>query len=207
MSKKEGGRMKNWKTAFLILAGINLVFLMGLVVVWNMLTTAPDHLPPSSQAKLPTSPVFTVNADKNQITKLINAEITKHPRANLTYHVDMTKTLDIIGDLKLFGLGIPFTMSFNPTVDDKGNIILKEKGVKLGRFRLPESQVLKFVKAGTDLPSWVYVNPDKKEIYIDLNNILIKDRFYFKAKEIDLPNNKLIFNVYRKPDVKTSVVK
>lgn len=191
--------MKNWKKAFLILAGVDLLVIIVLAVVFIIMSSAPDRIPPSSSMKMPTSPVFVVSADKKQITKLVNGEIAKHPTGNLSYHVEMDKTLDIVGDLKLFGLGIPFTMSFQPTVDDQGNIVLKENGVKLGRFSLPESQVIKFIQAGTDLPSWVYVNPDKEEIYIDLNSVMIKERFYLKAKEIDLPNNKLIFNVYRKP--------
>ena len=111
----------------------------------------------------------------------------------------MGKTLDIIGDLKLFGLGIPFTMNFNPAVDKQGNIVLKEKDVKLGGFNLPESQVLKFIKVGANLPSWVYVYPNQKEIYIHLNSVVIKDRFYLKAEEIDIPKNKIIFHMFRKP--------
>jgi len=63
---------------------------------------------------------------------------------------------------------------------------------------LPASEVLKFIRAGSGLPKWITVLPDKQEIYVDMNRIVIQDRFYLKAKTMDLPNNRIFFNVYRK---------
>jgi len=194
--------MNKWKRAFLIIAGIDLIFIIAVIVMFIILTQGQDRLPPAPRGNLSAAPIFTVNADKKQLTNMVNSEIAKHPTGNLTYHVDLKNTLDITGDLKLFGLGIPFTLKFNPNVDQQGNIVLKEQEVKLGQFALPESQVLKFIQAGAGLPSWIYVNPGKKEIYVDMNHVVIKDRFYLKAKDIDLPNNKIIFDVYQKSAVK-----
>ncbi|MGV3489021.1 MAG: YpmS family protein [Tuberibacillus sp.] len=189
--------MNKWKRAFLILAGIDLIFIIAVAVMLIMLSQAKTPMPPAAK-NIAQDPVFTVSSDKKQLADMVNSEITKHPAGNLDFHVELSNTLDIIGQLKLFGLAIPFTMRFNPSVDAQGNVVLKEKDVKLGQFELPESQVLKFIQAGAGLPDWIYINPGKKEIYVDMNHVVIQDRFYLKAKEIDLANNKIIFNVYRK---------
>ncbi|MFC4619086.1 YpmS family protein [Camelliibacillus cellulosilyticus] len=194
--------MTKWKKAFIVIAAVDLIVILLFVVLYVMATRAPEQVVPRESIQPPTSPIFTVHADKKQLTKLINAEIEKHPTGNLSIYIRTDQTVDLIGNLKLLGIKMPFTMSFSPSVDEKGNVILNEEAVKLGQISLPESEVLKFIRSGAGLPKWVIVDPNKKQIYVDLNGVLIKDRFFLRAKEIDLARNVIEFNVYGKTSKK-----
>jgi uncharacterized protein YpmS len=89
-------------------------------------------------------------------------------------------------------------MNFQPKVMNNGEaIVLNEKSVTLGEFSLPEAEVLKFIKAGADFPKWIVVEPDKKRIILHLSGFVIKDKYTVRASQIDLPHNKLVFNIYR----------
>ncbi|GGH88094.1 uncharacterized protein YpmS [Pullulanibacillus pueri] len=189
--------MGKWKKAFLWLAGINAGILVILIALIIWVIALPENKISSDASKklTATEPVFTVSSHKAQLTKMINEEIDKHPTGNLSFHVDMTDTVNIIGNLKVLGLKIPFEMDFAPSVVN-GDIQLEEKAAKLASFNLPESQVLKFIDAGGNLPDWVDIIPSQKKINVALSQFLIKDRYYFKAKEIDLSKDSILFNIY-----------
>lgn len=190
--------MKKWKTAFIILACVDLAVVLGLVILLVWASIAPGNgKPHAHRLPMTSAPIFTVRTDKDRLVALINDEIDRHPTGNLDFHVAMNDGVDLVGTLKLFGLDIPFTMRFDPEVNDQGNIVLKEKAVKLGRFNLPESEVLRFIRAGGKLPDWVTVNPSQNEIIIALDQVKVGGRFYLKAKTIDLTQDVFEFNVYR----------
>ena len=190
--------MNKWKKAFLILVGLDVFIILLIIALLVIPFQESEKLPKNPRQLTSEKPVFTVQADKQQLVKWVNAEIAKHPSGNLSYQVDLSDTLDINGELKVLGINVPFAMSFHPDVDRLGNIVLREKEIKLGRLALPASEVLKFIRAGSGLPKWITVLPDKQEIYVDMNRIVTQDRFYLKAKTMDLPNNRIFFNVYRK---------
>ena len=195
--------LQTWKKAFIWLASINAAIILLLIVCLIWLLSIPDsEMSVKNDKKLEaTEPVFTVSTDKEQLTKLINQQIDSRSTGNLKFHVDMTDTVDIIGNLRWLGLNIPFQLSFLPSVSN-GDISLKEESAKLGVFNLPESQVLKFIKAGGNLPEWVEVLPNEKQINVRLSQYLIKDQYYFKAKALNLAKNDITFTVHQAPSTK-----
>ncbi len=141
-------------------------------------------------------PIFTIDANKQELEQLINQEVSaSNKQSNLTYQIHINDDAKITGKLNVLSANIPFEMTFAPTVKD-GNVLLKEKSVKLGVLKLPPSEVLKFINKGTDLPEWVHIDDDKEQIYINLTQLKIKDRFYLQAEAIDLANNQIQFNVF-----------
>ncbi|MBM7643812.1 uncharacterized protein YpmS [Scopulibacillus daqui] len=193
--------MKNkWKMAFFTLLGIVVivlvltgVFFFSFLAIGGKTQNIPNDVKNNSQ------PIFTVQADKEQLDHLINNEIQRHQTGNLNYSVNMDNDVRVNGSLGVLGTSMPFSIAFNPVVEN-GDVILKEKTVKLGKFNLPDKQVLKFINFGTKLPDWVIVQPDKRQIYINVTKIpLNKDiDFYLKAKQIQLSSNKIIFELHQK---------
>jgi uncharacterized protein YpmS len=191
--------MKNkWRTAFLTLAAIIIVIIAVITFSIIKLTETDGKTVqfPHDTPKV-TAPIFMVQANKERLAAMINHELQKHQTGNLSYGVDLTNDVTLDGALNVLGLDIPFDLSFDPVVKD-GDIILKETGVKLGDINLPDQEVLKFIDKGTDLPEWITVEPDKKQIYVDLTAMDLKEHFYLKAKKMDMANNQIEFNVYRK---------
>lgn len=140
--------------------------------------------------------IFTVQANKQQLETLINDQIHTDKNARLSYRVAIGDQVALNGNYRLLFTGIPFSLTFNPVVSH-GDIILKESEVKLGSIRLPDKQVLSFLKAGSQFPKWVIIQPDKRQIYINLTAVQIQQGLYLQAEKIDLPKNIVSFTVHR----------
>ncbi|WKB36700.1 YpmS family protein [Terrilactibacillus sp. S3-3] len=141
--------------------------------------------------------IFTVQAKKKNLQDMINEQIQKYPDSRLSYTAEIDRDLTLTGKLKLLGTGIPFSMSFDPYVSN-GDIILKETGVTLGKVSLPEEQVLSFLNSSTQFPKWVIIQPDKRQITINLTQMPLEDQFYLKAKTINLSQDDISFEVHEK---------
>ena len=60
-------------------------------------------------------------------------------------------------------------MNCIPVKTSEGNILLKAKGLAVGRLNLPIGFVMGYIKKNYQLPNWVYINQKKKTILLDLN--------------------------------------
>ncbi len=58
---------------------------------------------------------------------------------------------------------------------------------------LPIGTVMSYIKATTDLPSFIGIDSSKKDISINLAKMKTGKLLAFKAKTINLPENKIIF--------------
>lgn len=197
-SSRAGSRNKKWnkwRTAFLLLLSINIVVFITLAVSltggFSRNETAPDNLLDQSKG----AAIFTVQADKSQLEALINDQLRSSKNDRLDYRVVINRQFVIKGNYRLLFTGIPFTLTFNPTVSH-GDIILNETDVKIGSLSLPDKEVLRFLKMGTDFPEWVVIRPEQRQIYIDLTKVEIQDGLYLRAKSIHLPDE-VSFTVHR----------
>lgn len=198
LNGKEKSKAPNrWKRAF-----FSLLFLLAaaaaiLYVTFLGLFTGGG---PSKTIVHPVSEgaaIFTVQAQKNNLQDMINEQIKKYPDSRLSYTARIDQDLTLSGKLKLLGTGIPFSISFDPYVS-KGDIILKETGVTLGKVSLPEEQVLNFLNSSTRFPKWVIIQPAKRQITINLTQMPLEDQFYLKAKTINLNQDDISFEVHEK---------
>lgn len=195
--------MKNhWKKAFIILISIVIVLcVLGAILISYAFFLAPKSstgLNNNTQTVPLSNPVFTISADKNELTKLVNQKLNKKKEGNITYQVNIQNDVRINGNISVFGGKIPFIMAFDPQVTKSGEVVLKETTFRLGRVALPEDEVLNFIKTGTNLPNWVTIEPYKKQIDVNLSKYPIQNSFYLKADKIDLKTNTITFSVYQK---------
>lgn len=195
---KEKSRTPNrWKRAFfslLILLAAAVVILYGLFLgLFTGGGPAKNIIHPARED----AAIFTVQAKKKNLQDMINEQIQKYPDSRLSYTAEIDRDLTLTGKLKLLGTGIPFSMSFDPYVSN-GDIILKETGVTLGKVSLPEEQVLSFLNSSTQFPKWVIIQPDKRQITINLTQMPLEDQFYLKAKTINLSQDDISFEVHEK---------
>jgi len=178
------------------LAGLNVLIIILIIVLFIWLAITPHSTLSSPEQKLTNmNPIFTVNGHKKQLTQMLNEEIDKHSTGHLAFHVEMTDTLNLIGNIKVVGLSIPFELTFLPHVKS-GDILLTEKSAKIGRLNLPESEVLRFIKAGGTMPNWVIVDPGHKQIVIQLHRYKIRGNYILLAKKMNFAKDQLLFDLY-----------
>lgn len=189
-------KKNRWRTAFFALLIIVVavpIFLFGLLTGGlSSNSVTPGGLQPGSK----NAAIFTVKANKQQLETLINDQIRSNKNSRLTYQVSIGNQVALNGRYRLLFTGIPFSLTFNPVVSN-GDILLKESEVKLGSIKLPDQQVLSFLKAGSKFPKWVVIQPDKRQVYINLTSVKIQNGMYLRAKTIDLPKNDVSFTVHR----------
>lgn len=192
-----GRRRRNfWRSAFFALL---LALLLAALLMTGYLTngfTARSTLPGNVKDAAKGQPIFTVQANKQQLETLINHQMKTSKDSKLTYRVVIGNQVELKGTYRLLFTGIPFSLTFTPTVSN-GDIVLNESEVKLGSIKLPDQEVLGFLKAGNSFPKWVIIQPAQRQVYINLSQIKMQGGMYLRAKSINLPKNDVSFNVYQ----------
>ena len=184
--------MNKWKVAFFSLVGVLLLAVIAVV----FLATAPveqrtiEQLENNVEGNVVT--VQTTAKEFEAIAKQYLAEAVENSPVPLDLQVDDNMYLNSI--LTVFNIEIPIRMAFDPIVLD-GNIVLKQTSVNVGKLNIPPQTVLKLLNDSIDFPSWVIVQPNDAEIYVDLSRINIASGSRVRAKEIDLPNDKIVLEL------------
>lgn len=185
--------MNKWKVAFLMLATIVLIT----IVVFAYLFFSPTENVniANEESDVVNSSVLRVQTTTNEfeaIAKKYLAEAIKDSPIDVQLEVD--EQIYLFSDLIVFGITLPIQMDFDPIVDN-GNIRMKQTKVHIGKLNIPPSTVLKLVKDSVSFPSWIIVNPDKEEIYVDLSRLNIANGNRVRAKEINLENDEILLEI------------
>ncbi len=188
--------MNKWKVAFFALA-VTVLFAILLVV---FLATRPvdgvDVAKSSageSESKGNVLVVQTTTKELESISKKYLRDAAKGSPLPLDFTIG--DDIQLRSTLTVFYTEIPISMNFEPIVDDKGNIILKQTGMNVGLLNIPPETTMKIMRDSVEFPSWITVNPNKAEIYIDLSRVNIASGSRVRAKELDLPNDKILLEI------------
>ncbi|WP_446937008.1 YpmS family protein [Lysinibacillus fusiformis] len=188
--------MNKWKVAFFALAG-TVLFAILLVV---FLATRPvdgvyvaKRSAGESESKGNVLVVQTTTKELESISKKYLKDAAKGSPLPLDFTIG--DDIQLRSTLTVFYTEIPISMNFEPIVDDKGNIILKQTGMNVGLLNIPPETTMKIMRDSVEFPSWITVNPNKAEIYIDLSRINIASGSRVRAKELDLPNDKILLEI------------
>ncbi|MGY3189510.1 YpmS family protein [Lysinibacillus sp. TE18511] len=188
--------MNKWKFAFFALAG---TVLFAILLVVYLATRPVDgvNLAESSdsenEVKGNVLVVQTTTKELESISKKYLKDASKGSPLPLDFTID--DDIELRSTLTVFYTDIPITMNFDPIVDKKGNIILKQTGMNVGLLNIPPETAMKIMRDSLEFPSFITINPNKAEIYIDLSLINIASGSRIKAKELDLPNDKILLEV------------
>jgi len=186
--------MNKWKFAFFALAG-TLLFAILLVV---FLATRPIdgvNLAESSKAESEVKGNVLVVQTTRKELESISKKYLKDAGSPLPLDFTIGDDIQLKSTLKVFYTEIDISMNFDPIVDEKGNIILKQTGMNVGLLNIPPETTMKIMRDTVNFPSWISVNPNKAEIYIDLSRINIASGSRIRAKELDLPKDKVLLEI------------
>jgi len=188
--------MDKWKVAFFALAG-TVLFAILLVVFLATRPVDDVHVAKSSagesESKGNVLVVQTTTKELESISKKYLKDAAKGSPLPLDFTIG--DDIQLRSTLTVFYTEIPISMNFDPIVDDKGNIILKQTGMNVGLLNIPPETTMKIMRDSVEFPSWITVNPNKAEIYIDLSRINIASGSRVRAKELDLPKDKILLEI------------
>lgn len=188
-----------WKWAFFILAAI-VVISCGVVI--NK-ATAPTNVPAEVVATKPQDTSVEVTLNRKQVNALSANYLNKFLKdSKVKYRfVVGNKYATVIGRTKFLGATVQFSLNFIPERTSQNNVLLRAKGLAVGRLNLPIRFVMGFLKKNYKLPTWVSLDVKKETILLDLNKYSQDKSVQYSAKEINMnegtfrflitiPNNK-----------------
>ncbi|TQR35889.1 DUF2140 family protein [Lysinibacillus sphaericus] len=186
--------MNKWKFAFFALAG---TVLFAILLVVFLVTRPIDgvNLAESSKEESEVKGNVLVVQTTTKELESISKKYLKDAGSPLPLDFTIGDDIQLKSTLKVFYTEIPISMNFDPIVDKKGNIILKQTGMNVGLLNIPLETAMKIMRDTVDFPSWISIDPSKAEIYIDLSRINIASGSRIKAKELDLPKDKILLEI------------
>ncbi|WML47838.1 YpmS family protein [Neobacillus sp. PS3-34] len=187
--------MKNkWKSGFILLLGINLLIIAVLLVFIS--------LPPKDEGtKKFTAPKkdfvsFYVKSNKQDINKLIKYYIQKEtPDSPINYQINLDDEVELYGLLPFFNDELKMKLTFEPEALDNGDLVLKQKSISLGRLHLPVPYVLKFISENYKLPKGVDIQPNKRLVYISMQQVKLKSDTKVKVNTFNLKKDDISFTL------------
>ena len=102
------------------------------------------------------------------------------------------------GEYVLLGQKIPLYIYFQPSKLDDGSVLLTVSEVSAGTLGLPRAEILTYLKKNYKLPDFISVDVEASSILIQTTVITNNLGIYVKANTIDLYNDQIIFDIYRK---------
>ncbi len=182
-----------WKILFFILAIVNVVVIGSIyfLVTSDGKNNPIENKPDNTSETIP----FTTQTNKLDLNKVINHYLKQQAKGSINYQIFLDNNVNLIGTLPIFGQNVEMKMSFKPTAVDDGNLILKEKDFSIGALKLPAEQVLKMINNHYQFPEWVTIQPNEKNVLVDLQNMNLKSGLIVRMEKIDLKQDKIMFTI------------
>lgn len=131
---------------------------------------------------------LTTEEFQNVINKLLEKEAG-------SFQLNISDQVELLSEIKVFGVSIPILMNFDPEVTEGGDILMHQTSVNVGKFNFPPETLLKIMKDSVKLPKWVKIQPTSKEVLLDLSKMELLNDAKVKAKEINLNDKKIILQI------------
>ncbi|MGE7919827.1 YpmS family protein [Viridibacillus sp. NPDC093762] len=185
--------MNKWKIAFFFLTALMLSVIIGLSV---FITRPATDMPIPETTAMPEGSKLSVQTTPADFEAIANKYIQDAMKAkSIPVHMYINEEVTLVSELSVFGMELPITMKFDPTIDEDGNLILKQTNVEVGMLNIPPSTALKLLNDSVDLPSWMVIRPNKEEVYMGLTEIEVLSGSRMQAKEFNLKEGKIILEV------------
>lgn len=196
MKQKQIGKNNIWKWLFLLL--LSAVLALGIVLVFRV-TTPRESLRQAPVAQKAETKIGTFTTTRNQLNDTVATYLEDYQTKDFTYRLYATQQQVLFeGEYKLFGQTIPLYIYFNPSRLEDGSVLLSVSEVSAGTLSFPRSEILSYIQKQYKLPGFISVNVEEATILIQLASLKNDLDIYVKANTIDLYNDQIIFDIYRK---------
>lgn len=196
MKLRKAGNLNIWKWLFLVqlalTLGAGLVFLNRIQVNRENMT----ELVPSSQID---AKVGTFATNREALNQTIANYLKDYQTEKSSYQLFVTNQQVVFeGTYQVFGVDIPLYIYFQPLKMEDGNILLRILEISAGNLSLPKAEVLAYLQKNYKLPTFVKINSQEAAIQLKITELDNKFGLYGQANTIDLYNDQIIVDIYRK---------
>lgn len=196
MKLRKAGNLNIWKWLCLVqlalTLGAGLVFLNRIQVRREALT----ELVPSGQTD---TKVGTFTTNREQLNQTIANYLKDYQTKDFSYQLFVTSQQVVFeGTYQFFGVTIPLYLYFQPFKMEDGNILLRILDISAGNLSLPKAEVLAYLQKNYKLPSFVKIDSQEAAIHLKIRELDNEFGLYGKANTIDLYNDQIIVDIYRK---------
>ncbi|HFI0353543.1 TPA: YpmS family protein [Streptococcus suis] len=196
MKLRKAGHLNIWKWLFLVqlalTLGAGLVFLNRIQVKRENMT----ELVPSSQTD---AKVGTFATNREALNQTIANYLKDYQTKNFSYQLFVTNQQVVFeGTYQVFGVDIPLYIYFQPLKMEDGNVLLRILEISAGNLSLPKAEVLAYLQKNYKLPTFVKINSQEAAIQLKITELDNKFGIYGQANTIDLYNDQIIVDIYRK---------
>ena len=160
------------------------------------LASAPVKTPAETAAPKASDTSLELVLNQKQVNALANSyikKIQKKSKKPQYRFIVGNQYATVIGHAKFLGVNVQYSMNCIPVKTSEGNILLKAKGLAVGRLNLPIGFVMGYIKKNYQLPNWVYINQKKKTILLDLNKYTKNKAVHAQADEINMADGEFKF--------------
>lgn len=178
-----------WKWAFFVL--IALLLISGGLVYHKITAPVPSNMV-GTAAYRHTDNAVEVDLNRKQVNALSSNYLNHFlHNSKIKYRFIVgPKYATLIGKTKVLGAHVQFALNCIPKRLSNGNVLLKAKGLAVGRLNLPVSFVMGYVENTYKLPNWVSINQHQKTVLLDLNKYSRSKQLRYSAKEINMAQGK-----------------
>ena len=191
MKNSEEKKINWWKWAFFCLVAL-IVISCG--VVLNK-ATAPTPATTTSKAVKPSDSSVTVELNKKQVNALAANYLNQFLKGQKIRYdfIVGDQYATFTGNTKFLGAKVRFAINFIPERLDNGNVLLRAKGLSVGRLNIPIKFVMGYIAKNYNIPKWVTINPQKKTVLLDLNRYSKHRSLKYSAQEINMQEGRFKF--------------
>lgn len=177
-------RINWWKWAFFVL--VALILITGGVVIHKATAPAPQTAVTKPVQQSDSSVVVELNRKQvNALAANYLNRFLKGQRIKYDFLVG-PKYATLTGNTKFMGIKIRFAINFIPEKTNDGNVLLRAKGLSVGRLNIPLKFVMGYIAKNYNIPKWVTIDADKKTVLLDLNRYSKGRALKYSAQEIDM---------------------
>ncbi|MDO1605394.1 YpmS family protein [Lactobacillus sp. YT155] len=191
--------MKNrnwWKISF-----ITLLTVVVITLAWFGYTIMrPVSIQENTTQLNAKDSVFTVSLRRDQVNNLSRNYLNELlENDDIKYQVTVDKKyVNIKGNVAFLGSKVGFKLKMLPKMEKNGDVLLTAKQLKIGSLDVPMKFVMDYIGKEYHLPSWVQLDSKKKVFDLQITKFQSKTGFSFKAKKIDLKNDSIKIEVFKR---------
>ncbi|WP_367341684.1 YpmS family protein [Limosilactobacillus sp.] len=198
----QGHQHNWWKWAFFALVAILLI--SGGVVYHKITAPVPSNMM-GTPAYRKTDNAVQVDLNRKQVNALSSNYLNHFlHNSKIKYRFIVgPKYATLIGKTKVLGAKVQFALNCVPKRLSNGNVLLRAKGLAVGRLNLPVSFVMGYVENTYKLPKWVTINQHSKTVLLDLNKYSRSKQLRYSAKEINMTKGQFKIQIAIPPHSQT----
>ncbi|NQN48928.1 YpmS family protein [Streptococcus suis] len=196
MKLRKVGNLNIWKWLFLVQLAL---MLGGGLVLLSRFQTKRENLTKLVPTNQTDTKVGTFTTDREQLNQSIANYLKEYQTKDFSYQLFVTSQQVVFeGSYQLFGVTLPLYIYFQPFKMEDGSILLQILEISAGSLSLPKADVLAYLQKNYKLPSFVKIDSQEAQVQLQITELENSLGLYGKANTIDLYNNQIIVDIYRK---------